>query len=381
LFEATFALWNDDPALQKDGPQLVDQSRPLANPTIPRTMQRRHVELRLAFQLDKPHGWARRGFGDPLSVAVIVLLRLHIGPHIVGRHQSDVVSVSREYPAEVMGAAAGLHGDDAGGKLCGQTNQRLSLGSPAYNDGARCVEADDATNSLAEIDAEHGNLHDPPLQLNFRRTHNAGRRGGPFHKTLHATEQERPDVKAARLAWREMQKSLDPKKLVFIDETWASTNMTPRHGRCERGKRPLAYAPFGHWKTTTFVVALRHDRLTAPCVFDGPINGAKFLAYVEQVLVPALSPGDIAVMDNLGSHKLAGVRKAVEAAEAAQCFLPADSPDLDPIEQVFSKIKNRLREMAHRTVDALWDGIGLALDAFRPNEYFNYFRNAGYGST
>jgi len=136
-----------------------------------------------------------------------------------------------------------------------------------------------------------------------------------------------------------MQKSLDPQRLVFIDETWASTNMTPRYGRCERGKRLIARAPFGHWKTTTFLAALRHDGLTAPCVFDGPINGAKFLAYVEQVLVPALSPGEIVMMDNLGSHKRAGVRKAIEAAGAAVSFLPAYSPDLDPIEQVFAKLK------------------------------------------
>ncbi len=189
-----------------------------------------------------------------------------------------------------------------------------------------------------------------------------------------------------------MQKGLDPKKLVFIDETWASTNMTPRYGRCERGQRLLAYTPFGHWKTTTFVAALRHDGITAPCVFDGPINGAKFLAYVEQVLVPTLSPGEIVVMDNsplargvwrapLGSHKVAGVRKAIEAAGATQCFLPAYSPDFDPIEQVFAKLKNTLRKMARRTVDALWDGIGLALDDFPPTECCNYFRNAGYGST
>ena len=202
-----------------------------------------------------------------------------------------------------------------------------------------------------------------------------------YKKTLHATEQERPDVQAARLAWREMQKGLDPKKLVFIDETWASTNMTPRYGRCERGKRLIAHAPFGHWKTTTFVAALRHDGITAPCVFDGPINGAKFLAYVEQVLVPALLPGDIVVMDNLGSHKVAGVRKAIEAARATQRFLPAYSPDFDPIEQVFAKLKNTLRKMARRTVAALWDGIGLALDDFPPTECCNYFRNSGYGST
>ena len=199
-----------------------------------------------------------------------------------------------------------------------------------------------------------------------------------------------------------MQKGLDPKKLVFIDETWASTNMTPRYGRCERGQRLLADTPFGHWKTTTFVAALRHDGITAPCVFDGPpqplttvappINGAKFLAYVEQVLAPTLSPGEIVVMDNsplargvwrapLGSHKVAGVRKAIEAAGATQCFLPAYSPDFDPIEQVFAKLKNTLRKMASRTVDALWDGIGTALDNFPPTECFNYFRNAGYGST
>jgi len=177
-----------------------------------------------------------------------------------------------------------------------------------------------------------------------------------------------------------MQKGLDPKKLVFIDETWASTNMTPRYGRCARGKRLLAYTPFGHWKTTTFVAALRHDRITAPCVFDGPINGETFLAYVEQALAPTLLPGDIVIMDNLGSHKVAGVREAIEAAGATQRFLPAYSPDLDPIEQVFAKLKNTLRKMAHRTVDALWEGIGSALDDFPPNECLNYFRNAGYGS-
>jgi transposase len=187
--------------------------------------------------------------------------------------------------------------------------------------------------------------------------------------------------KATRAAWREMQKSLDTQSLVFIDETWASTNMTPRYGRCERGKRLIAHTPFGHWKTTTFLAALRYDGVTAPCVFDGPINGARFLAYVEQMLVPTLSPGEIVLMDNLGSHKRAGVRKAIEAAGAAVCFLPAYSPDLDPIEQVFAKLKNTLRKMAHRTVDALWDAIGIALDDFSPEECFNYFRNAGYGST
>jgi transposase len=178
-----------------------------------------------------------------------------------------------------------------------------------------------------------------------------------------------------------MQKGLDPKRLIFIDETWASTNMTPRYGRCERGKRLIAHAPFGHWKTTTFVAALRHDGVSAPCVFDGPINGAKFLAYTKQVLAPTLSAGEIVMMDNLSSHKLAGVRKAIEGAGAALCFLPSYSPDLNPIEQPFAKLKNTLRKMGSRTVDALWDAIGIALNDFSPRECFNYLRNAGYGST
>jgi len=141
-------------------------------------------------------------------------------------------------------------------------------------------------------------------------------------KTLRASEQQRPDVAAARQTWSEAQKSLDPRRLVFIDETWASTNMAPRYGRCEKGKRLIAHVPFGHWKTTTLIAALRHDGVTAPCVFDGPINGEKFRAYVEQILVPTLKPGDLVIMDNLNSHKVAGVREAIEAAGAERRFLP-----------------------------------------------------------
>ena len=166
---------------------------------------------------------------------------------------------------------------------------------------------------------------------------------------------------------------------MFIDETWASTNMTPRYGRCEKGKRLIAHAPFGHWKTTTFVAALRHDRLTAPCVFDGPINGEKFRAYVEQILVPTLAAGDLVVMDNLASHKVAGVRQAIERAGAERRFLPPYSPDFDPIEPVFAKVKNKLRKMGRRTVDRLWNAVGVALDDISPAECLNYFRNAGYG--
>lgn len=171
---------------------------------------------------------------------------------------------------------------------------------------------------------------------------------------------------------------MSPAKLVFLDETWASTNMTRRYGRARRGDRLVASAPHGHWKTSTFLAALRHDRITAPCVIDGPINGAAFRAYVEQFLAPTLAPGDIVVMDNLGSHKVVGVREAIEASGAALLYLPPYSPDLNPIEQVFAKLKAKLRSAAARTVDALWDAIGSTLDAFSPAECAGYFRNAGY---
>ena len=154
--------------------------------------------------------------------------------------------------------------------------------------------------------------------------------------------------------------------------------MTRRYGRARRGDRLVASAPHGHWKTTTFLAALRHDRIDAPCVIDGPINGATFRAYVEQFLAPTLTPGDIVVMDNLGSHKVEGVREAIEARGASLAYLPPYSPDLNPIEQVFAKLKARLRSVAARTVDALWDAIGSSLDAFPPAECAAYFKGAGY---
>jgi transposase len=175
-----------------------------------------------------------------------------------------------------------------------------------------------------------------------------------------------------------MQKTLDPAKLVFIDETWASTAMTRRYGRAPSCERLLGYVPGGHWKTTTFIAALRHDRLTAPWVLDGPINGEGFLAYVRQALVPTLVVGDIVVLDNLGSHKVQGIREAIEAAGARLLYLPPYSPDFDPIEQVFAKLKNWLRKVKKRTVATLWDAIGEALALFPPQECSNYFANSGY---
>jgi transposase len=178
--------------------------------------------------------------------------------------------------------------------------------------------------------------------------------------------------------WCELQKELDPTKLVFLDETWAKTNMTPRYGRALKGERLIESVPHGHWKTTTFIAALRHDDLIAPYVFDSPINGTSFLAWVEQSLAPALRTGDIVVMDNLSSHKVAGVQKAIEAAGAKVLYLPPYSPDLNPIEQVFSKLKTLLRKAAARTIDALWDAVGEVLDAFTPQECSNYLTNSGY---
>jgi transposase len=181
--------------------------------------------------------------------------------------------------------------------------------------------------------------------------------------------------------WKKYQGRLDPTRLVFIDETWAKTNMTRTHGRAPRGERLVAKIPHGRWQTLTFLAALRSDRIDAPCVIDGPINGESFLAYVEQVLVPTLKPGDIVIIDNLGSHKGKAVRRAIRAAGAKLFFLPPYSPDLNPIEQVFAKLKTLLRKAVARTIDAVTAAIGQLLDLFTPEECTNYFTNAGYAST
>ncbi len=157
--------------------------------------------------------------------------------------------------------------------------------------------------------------------------------------------------------------------------------MTRTHGWWRRGERLLTKVPHGHWQTTTFLAALRHDGITAPCVIDGPINGESFLAYVEQILMPTLHAGDIVVIDNLGSHKGDAIRKAIRSAGARLAFLPPYSPDLNPIEQVFAKMKTLLRKAEERTLEALWCRTGELLQHFSPNECTNYFRNAGYGST
>jgi transposase len=190
----------------------------------------------------------------------------------------------------------------------------------------------------------------------------------------------RPKIARRRAQWQKYQGRLDPRHLVFIDETWAKTNMTPIRGWAPRGQKLVSRAPFGKWRTLTFLAALRHDRIDAPCVIDGPINGQSFTAWVEQFLVPTLKPGDVVIMDNLGSHKSAAVRQAIRSAGAKLLFLPPYSPDLNPIEQVFAKLKLLLRKAAERSVEATWQRIGSLLDAFPPHECANYLRNSGYAS-
>lgn len=188
-------------------------------------------------------------------------------------------------------------------------------------------------------------------------------------------------MRARRDAWRAEAPGLDPRKLRFVDETWASTNMARRRGRSPKGERLVRPVPFGHWKTTTFVAALGVAGMAAPMVIDGAMTGDLFEAYVGQVLVPALSPGDVVVLDNLSAHKRAGARRAIEAAGCAVLFLPPYSPDLSPIELAFSKLKALLRKAGRRTVDGLWDFLGECLDAFGPEECVNYFRHCGYTAT
>jgi transposase len=178
--------------------------------------------------------------------------------------------------------------------------------------------------------------------------------------------------------WRDDQEDMDPERLVFIDESGASTKMTRLYGRCERGKRLVCAVPHGHWKTTTFIGALRHDGMTAPCVIDGPVNGEIFLAWVEQLLVPTLRPGDIVVMDNLSSHKVNGIRQAIEAVGATLRYLPPYSPDLNPIEQFFAKFKSLLRKASARTLKTLIDAVAEALTRFSPQECKNFLAHSGY---
>jgi transposase len=199
-------------------------------------------------------------------------------------------------------------------------------------------------------------------------------------KSLRAAEQKRKDVARARRKWIRERGLLDPAKLVFIDETSVNTNMVRLYGRCPCGVRLVDHVPFGHWETMTFVSALRHDAMVAPMLIEGPMNGELFLAYVEQCLTPTLKPNDIVVMDNVATHKVAGVADAIEAAGATLRYLPQYSPDLNPIEMPFSKFKAYLRKLAQRTIPGIRRGIRSFLSSLKGQECANYLRHAGYAS-
>jgi transposase len=200
-------------------------------------------------------------------------------------------------------------------------------------------------------------------------------------KTLVASEQDRPDVAEKRTQWKDSQQQIDPAKVVFIDETWAKTNMTRRFGRSLLGTRLIEKTPCGRWETTTFLGAMRAEGFIAPLTIEGTVNGPLFRAWVEQHLAPVLKPGDIVVMDNLSSHKVAGIREAIEDVGAELRYLPPYSPDLNPIELAFSKFKKLLRDGAARTVDKLWKLCGTILDQFTETECRNYFTRCGYRYT
>lgn len=184
-----------------------------------------------------------------------------------------------------------------------------------------------------------------------------------------------------RARWRRYQQRIDPTRLVFIDETWTKTNMAPLRGWAPKGQRLRAKVPFGHWNTMTFIAALRHDRIEAPWLLDCPINADRFHAYVEHALLPTLRRGDVVIADNLASHKRRAVRDLLRQVGARLIFLPQYSPDLNPIEQVFAKLKHLLRKAAARSREAVSEAIGSLLDRYTAEECANYFRNSGYGAT
>lgn len=262
------------------------------------------------------------------------------------------------------------------GKMGGHVARKIAGTHREWVPGQIASGGDVTLQGLADGLAARG------VKVGYRTVWNfVHREGKSFKKTVHGAEQARPGIARRRSWWRKYQNRIDPSRLVFIDETWTKTNMAPLRGWGERGRRLKALVPHGHWKTLTFLAALRHDAITAPCVFDGPINGESFLRYVEQFLLPTLKPGDVVIIDNLGSHKAEAVRAAIKPAGARLLFLPAYSPDLNPIEQVFAKLKHLLRKAKERTVEATWQRIGSLLQCFTPAECSNYFVNAGYGST
>ena len=198
---------------------------------------------------------------------------------------------------------------------------------------------------------------------------------------MSASERSRPDVAERRAQWAAMLPGLDPDALVFLDESGAQTNLARLRGRCREGERLVSATPHGHWKTYTMLAAVRTSGPCAAALVDGPVDADVFRAYTELVLVPALRPGDVVVMDNLQPHKAAGVRRMIEAAGATLLYLPPYSPDLNPIENMWSKVKQLLRSAAARTFEALQQAVWAALDAVTPADCRGFFAHCGYAAT
>ena len=279
-----------------------------------------------------------------------------------------------EHPAEMMSPATGLHPDNARRKLLRQSNQCLPPYLATHDNRAGRIQPNHAADVLVEVDAKHRDIH-PSLLLIRRRAYDAGRRGGPFQKTLRASEHDRPDIKQAREEWtltRQRIMQLEPHRLVLLDETGTTTKMARLRGRSLRGQRLLSKVPFGHWKTQTFIAGLRCDALTAPLSLTRQWTGA-FLKLSSRL--------NWLVLDNFPAHKSAPAEQAVRAMGAWLLFLPPYSPDLNPSEMAFAKLKALLRARAVRTIDALWRAIGEICDLFSPQECQNYFHAAGYGLT
>lgn len=256
-------------------------------------------------------------------------------------------------------------GSIAPGKMGG--HKRLKLEGERSWILARLAQEPDLTvRRIADELAERGIIVGHVAVWNLIRRENLTHK-----KSVSASEQSRPDIARKRARWRRYQALVDPRRLVFIDETWTKMNTAPLRGWAACGARLPDQVPHGHWRTLTFLAALRCDGITAPCLFDGPINGELFRAYVEQFLVPTLKPGDIVVMDNLGSHKGKAVRDAIRSAGAHRLFLPAYSPDLNPIEQASAKLKTLLRKARVRTCDAVRDAVGALLGRFTARECAN----------
>ncbi|HEX3204633.1 MAG TPA: IS630 family transposase [Propionibacteriaceae bacterium] len=303
---------------------------------------------------------------DRLTAAVAAGSSARAAAERFGVSESTAIRWAQRWRAEGEARARPLGGDHRS-RLSGHREAVLTL--VAHQSDLTLAEI------RAELAARHGIRVGQTTIWRFFERHRI-----TVKKSLHATEQGRPDVAAARRRFIVRQPALDPKHLIFLDETSATTKMTRTHGRCLRGQRLLEPVPHGHWKTSTLVAGLCLSGITAPYVMDGAMTGDVFLQYIKQILAPTLTAGDIVVMDNVATHKVAGIREAIEARGATLLYLPPYSPDLNPIEKAFAKIKATLRKIGARTREALWQAIALAIDDFSSTECLNLFKSAGYAT-